>query len=660
MTVLTRFMINGKEAEILTCKVTRNGTRTVDTAEFTVPPGYNINEDDEVTYIQDVADTTFLTAIYNFQYSARDEAGYDLDGNDGTYTADFTEDTTKDFTKNTKPVIRFDADGEKVTINDNTRFDFSKQFDIIIVTKPFTFPTGAMTIFSKSNGGIGGGIEIGITSGDPGYVDVELFDTSGVLTQLTGTNINLRNDNYHVIRVKRDSAGLIIVSVDGVTQASTTKNATTDNYTASGVNIFVGKNFGAGSKHYRGTVAQLRVYSGGTLNDDDFTKILYQKRQPLTMKFRGKVTRVENNVGVKRVTAESNSRILVNTRISKTNMDARNDTATNNGIDNIFLDDPTNRMRTDDIIKKIFAQIDSGILFTSNTSAGTIMTRFVARGTLIQIINNLFALDNRGFWITPRKVFIKENQPISTSHVLHSSDYYMNVDGRDTTFLINDLEAVGEVQIHSRTQTFSGDGTTKAFTLTSVPITTIVSVGGTAKVRGINAGDTGRDYYIEYTDGANSGAQLIFFTAPASGTNNISIEYTFENTDTLYFRNSDSTSISSFGRVSGRIYAPGFDQGQLATLVTNILNKRKNVNTRITIQAPKLLNFLREGMQITINYPLKNINTTFELKSIEWKYPDGVTVLNFGEHNFDYFDVVKGEVEKSSGLDDSVVKTNNI
>ena len=40
----------------------------------------DVAENDTIKYIQDIVDTEFLTAIYNFQANDMDEGGYDLDG----------------------------------------------------------------------------------------------------------------------------------------------------------------------------------------------------------------------------------------------------------------------------------------------------------------------------------------------------------------------------------------------------------------------------------------------------------------------------------------------------------------------------------------------------------------------------------------------------
>lgn len=662
MTKLTRLLVKGLETDVISAKVKRNHDRTVDTCELKISPKFPLEQGDEVTYIQDIVNTDFLTAIYNFQYSARDEAGYDIDGDDGTYTADYIEDTTRSYTENIQPAIRFNADNEKVTVADNTRIDFTKQFDIVVFVRPEAFPTGAQTFFSKSNGGVGGGIEIGVTSGDPAYVEVELINTSGILTTITGSVVNIRDAKYHAIRVKRDSVGLVSVIVDGTTEGTSTKSAAADDYTATGVDMFFGKNFGAGSKHFRGAIAQVRIYSGGILTDTEWTKVRFSKRQPVTMKFRGLVQNYEDNVGYKTVYAQSINEQIINTRISKTVMDGRDEDSNNNGIDNIFLDDSGGvRMRTETIVEQILAEIDSEYIFYNASSSGTILNRYVARGTLSSIISQLFTLDNREFWITPRKVLVKESQPISTKISILEGDWDINVSGKDNTTMINDLETVGEVQIHTIIEQFNGDASTTVFNLTHTPITTKVDISSTVQDRGIDSADSsGNEYYIEYTQGATSGSQIIFFSAPASGTNNITVEYTYEESTTLYFRSSDGTSITNNGRASARIYAPGFDQGKLATLANNIITNRKNPNQRLTAVGSKLVNFVREGLEYDVVYTPKGIDSQFELKAIEWKFPEGITILHFGEHSFDYFDIMKIQGERLVGVDDSIVKSNNI
>ena len=67
MTRLTRLLVNNLETELIGAKVRRNSDRAVDTTEFKVSPKFPLTQGDEISYVQDIVETDFLTAIYNFQ-----------------------------------------------------------------------------------------------------------------------------------------------------------------------------------------------------------------------------------------------------------------------------------------------------------------------------------------------------------------------------------------------------------------------------------------------------------------------------------------------------------------------------------------------------------------------------------------------------------------
>ena len=71
----------------------------------------------------------------------------------------------------------------------------------------------------------------------------------------------------------------------------------------------------------------------------------------------------------------------------------------------------------------------------------------------------------------------------------------------------------------STTDEFDGDGQTTAFTLTNVGVKNVsaVTVGGTAKT-------FGTDYTVSY---GSSTTTVTFTTAPASGTDNVDVTYTY-------------------------------------------------------------------------------------------------------------------------------------
>ena len=65
--------------KIIKSVVSRQGSRAVDTGEFTISIKHDVQVNDTVKYIQDIVDTENLTAIYNFQANDMDESGNDID-----------------------------------------------------------------------------------------------------------------------------------------------------------------------------------------------------------------------------------------------------------------------------------------------------------------------------------------------------------------------------------------------------------------------------------------------------------------------------------------------------------------------------------------------------------------------------------------------------
>ena len=93
----------------------------------------------------------------------------------------------------------------------------------------------------------------------------------------------------------------------------------------------------------------------------------------------------------------------------------------------------------------------------------------------------------------------------------------------DDTNLYNKVTVYGAKQEFNKTETFDGDTTTKEFVLSFEPITQTVSIGGVEKegyVQGMSP--TEYDYRVD-----KSNRTIIFTTAPGTGTDNISVTYTY-------------------------------------------------------------------------------------------------------------------------------------
>ena len=158
--------------KIIDSIVSRQGSRSVDTGEFTVSIKHDVEENDTIKYIQDIVDTEFLTAIYNFQANDMDEGGYDLDGDDTHTVWAEPNDTGNQKRFKSNYSAKFDGTtGKKITVSHNTKLDFSSQFDIVIWATSTQSASGSATatdatnkniLFSKlDNSATGSGIEIG-------------------------------------------------------------------------------------------------------------------------------------------------------------------------------------------------------------------------------------------------------------------------------------------------------------------------------------------------------------------------------------------------------------------------------------------------------------------------------------------------------------------
>lgn len=662
----TKRFVNVLEAE-----VNRFFTRAADKGYFEFTAKDKVKQNDRVDLIADVANTRFLTAIYNFQNNVRDESGNDIDVTPftaGGSNADFVKDTTPRYTRNVPTVIRFDNTNEEITIPHNSEIDFSKNFDIYLHIRPITNSTARRVIWSKSDGGSSvGGIKIGYSSRasstDDLLAEIEFSDSNGNVNTITGST-NLDDGEYHVIRIFRDiEDNNIFLDIDG-TQDGFLLDKTAD-FTGGTLDMKLGadndSNFDAFTH-----VAQFRIYSGGRLQggrsvgDSDADQVVKQKRQALTMKFSGIVQSINDKEDYKEVNCESFGRKLNLINLNKLSLDGRDQSGSNQGIDNVFFN-----MTMHDITKQIFSNIDdlTDWLYVNEQDgqsvSSTSTARYVAVGPLINRMEELFTIDNKTFWVHPRKVVIREDLDQSTDIVYNDKKYEMTDDGKDDSKTINDLTLLGEKQIQRLEENFTGDGSTTEFNLTLDPVGGVrVTDAGIEFERKRDASDMsdGDDYYIEYTQGASEGSRLIFHTAPGSN-ESIVINYDAETLAGMFVRAEDNTSINNIGRYAGKIIVPGISWDVTAILASNLNDRRDVINRRINIIVPFIVNSVRENMEITAKMPKKNINSLFTIKQITYFYPTGKTRLDVGEFMFDYLDVEIQENKLSNDASETIKRT---
>ena len=360
-----------KPAQVIKARIKREGVRAVDSGTVIVPSKYDIEQGDEVAYIQDVCNTQYLKGIWNFQMSGRDESGYKLwdnesasryffkqfqgefenEGNSTTFNwhSNYSSSATKDRKFAECWVLKLDgttgtaADGSTSSVSSKIRIankvypqqsgsnivNLRDHFDIYIWLRRYdgTESGTKKCLFSKRDGTTG--LEIFYvlpTITDDGHIEVQATTAS------TTTDINYSNptsDPVHtglgasmdwtLVRVKRDSSDNIQIFVDGIKVKQQSYAASLDNTG----NITIGADYN-GSNNAICYMGQCRVYAGGTLERDS-EKVRTSKPQPMTMKLNGVCVRKKEKTNKKEIVINGTSKIMMQMKVTEKQRESNGD-----------------------------------------------------------------------------------------------------------------------------------------------------------------------------------------------------------------------------------------------------------------------------------------------------------------------------------------------
>mgnify|MGYP000052937493 CR=1 FL=1 len=220
-------------------------------------------------------------------------------------------------------------------------------------------------------------------------------------------------------------------------------------------------------------------------------------------------------------------------------------------------------------------------------------------------------------------------------------------DGYDDTEIVNDLTVLGQNLMYSAIDTFNGNNSTTVFTLDNNPVVVRVLVGGVAKI-------PEEDYDFD-----TMARTITFATAPATGSNNITVEYDFERP--LYIRGVRETSITTYGRHAKKLNLPWISTKQDGIrFVQSYLNRYKDISRKVKVESGRLLNSLQENDIVHLTNLLKGIDDDFVIKSIQWSYPVLKTEIEVGEYYFDFFEYDKEIVAKIHDLESAITRVKDV
>ena len=643
---------------VLRARVKQDGDRAVDSAEFTIPMTEEVKIGDRVKYIQDDVETNNLAALWNFNCNTLDESGYRNDGNDGTHTASLTQSAASmEWVDDVPIVTKIVGATQKVTVANTTHkitgtpnvLDFTKEFDIFLRARDIQQTAAVEVLFSKRDAT--DGIEIGKTAALVPYVDITSSSSTQTITGTTDISLD-----WSLIRVRRDSAGLVQLFVDGVEEGTSVTDTADLSVTGS---AYFGADYLGAKGVANAQFGMLRIYVKENLSDIDAAALLNNFRQPHTMKFSGIVWKIKEKTHSKTIFCKGDNKVFAETELNKNILDLRDESGSSNGEDNIFLTTGGSPLTTEIILNQILSEVDSeyAVCQTSNSSTAR---NFIGTGNLLANIQLLLLADNDGFYTLPRKVLIVEDTSDgdTTNILFENGRYEITETGEDDSTMVNDLEVVSDAIHRTRLEEFNGTGAQKAFVLAKEPESIVrISIGG--------AVSTDADYTVTRRD-----KTVTFGAAPASGTNNVDIEYKFvDDTSNVFLsRSVENISIAAYGRKSKRLDALGVvDTTDKTGIATNYIAANKDANKRLKVIAPTLLNSIRinNSVQIVnsnlgINYITGQSPDSVKIKSIEWLYPEGKTTMMCGEHQFDSYDLDKFTTEVVRGTSQRTLGTQTL
>jgi hypothetical protein len=510
--------------------------------------------------------------------------------------------------------VRFNGVDSFYEIPHTTDLDFTGQFDIQVWARWQGTSLGYMFTRRIISGN---GIGIGVNRLSTGDIVAEI---DGTIIKTTGTAYN--DFAWHLIRVNRDSDSVVHLTVDNVEKNTATIGS---NLTLASPVATIGTNHN-NTAYFDGDIDSIRIYNT-SLAATQFTRLYTCVTASAIMKFGGFATKVQKNITHKEVLVQSFGKQLGETEV-------RAQAYKSKTVE--FIIDDLIRNNTD-----LFPHMHG-------TPTGITLNRFNADGKLIDVVRDLSQLSGKTFNTDALQQFhLHDTAFNATCFVFTHGGNAQNFECvNDDTEIVNDLVVIGETKKYCTTDTFTGDGSTFDFVLTYGSISTEVTVNGTEQ--------KAEEAYEVCVIG-----QTVSFTSPPAGSAAIIVNYQYE--IPLLIRGEKQDSILEHGRHSKRLVMPWIrNRNDGVRFINGYLNRYKEIRTSLKLELPVMKNSLSEGDVVRVVNSIKNIDDSFVVKSLTWRYPDMKTTVLVGEFKFDDLEYEKSIIEKLHDLESALTEIKEI
>lgn len=658
--------------------IKKEAERSIDQAEFSILKTEDVQINNRIECLFDLIPLEGLVGLYNFQQSVKDESTKINHG----ISSNLTFQKEYDF-YGYEAV--FNGYSSKITISNSADFDFAGKFDIMLWAKwastdqEFVFARRSTTTngFSLSvNNAVVGDVrfQIGSSSitsttnalndGEKHFIRIcrdennlitlyiddvsegtvtSSYDTTCDFDLLLGTDtitdykISGETEGLNENVVKKLNSSFVKKTyneteqtIENIVRKLNTsvieiKKHTTD---IQGVTENVVKKLTVSSNYFTGKLIRMRIYKGEIKTTTEATKIFSSVNPRSTLKFGGRVTKIDTDLTINRVTAQSYGKILAET-------DVRGE---------VFLD-----KYPEEILESLITANTSLIFNDRAESSPFLIETYTADGKLIDIVRDFSTMAGKIFYTTPLEEFIIEPADYnSTNRVFTHGENHAIIQkvSNDDTQLINSVILIGKVFEYTTTETLSGaNGSKKVFFTNFKPKSAKITVNGVIQD------------FTAYTVDSNQKA-IIFYNAPANGANIIA-EYNYELPLTV--KGTRQSSISEYG-----IHSKQFNMAWVSTredavrFIQSYLNKYREVKKSVSLTfGEPVLEFAENDVIHAINTHL-DLNEDLVIKSLAWEYPKINTVITLGDFRFEFLEADKEITKKIHDFESSINQNKDI
>lgn len=689
-----RLYINHKPAQLISSVVERNGTRAIDTGEFVISRKTKVDKGDTFQYLQDVISPRNLVGLWNMEKTTRDESGFDNDGDEttsGKHEGSFNKGADGYYYKNSNG-------GRCIKVAHDSHLDLSQQFDIIVLAYGRTYPyTNRGFLWGK--GDATNGIELkfkdSASSSDPFYLELTV-NVGGTTTTITGSvDMNYSNvdpmfdsgnmNRWRYIRVKRDENNLISLIVDKTVAGTATVSGDISPNSSAKPLYLAGDKSGTNILEDSNYLALARFYSGAYLSDDQYDTLLSSRRPTEVMKFGGNVWKIDEKSTYTKCYCKGLADKLHNIEINKTTFGifANWTTGDSDIIENEYFD-----KKGYEILEDLFKVYDLGIEFTTENSGNINETydHYHAVGTLFSNVYllTLYGGTDESFHISPRGTLLMEDDDNDHTKILFKQGAKSRIHnfGYDDSNLITELKLMSGSNMQNAkksltagsfdTTVTTGEGYAqnsnfiygKPFQIEITDPNGVVleRMDETTKLpwqRNVGAAGSGQ-YKLDYHTKIIYLGDTPFYNSP----NYYEIKYVYENKyDDKKLWVARGSNYSTLGIYSKTLNIPQFmGQESLNNLAIRMFAKLGDVERRVTVTVPTLVNHIRENYEVDLEDPAHGVGTegspiSLSVKSMKFYYPEGKTIINCGEHQLDSFDLDKSFGEAIASSKATLIKT---